>query len=97
MPTGLKRFHQTRGSHFVTFSCYRRQPNFSAPDTYDLFVRCLEDMRRRFGIRIYGYVVMPEHYALREVGVMEIESQWTARDREASETCVGTRVFLCPG
>src|SRR5258708_11167672 len=64
MPTGLKRFHRTRGPHFVTFSCYRRQPNFSAPDTYDLFVRCLEDMRRRFGIRIYGYVVMPEHVHL---------------------------------
>ena len=25
----------------------------NSPDTYDLFVRCLEDMRRRFAICLY--------------------------------------------
>ncbi|MFZ0687392.1 MAG: transposase [Terriglobales bacterium] len=64
MPRGLQRFQQSRQSHFVTFSCYRRQPNFSGPETYDLFVQCLEDMRRRFSMCIYGYVVMPEHVHL---------------------------------
>jgi len=29
-----------------------------------LFVQCLESTRRRFGLRIYGYVVMPEHVHL---------------------------------
>jgi len=34
------------------------------------------------------------HYALREVGVVEIESEWTAADRE-TKTCGGPpRVFL---
>ncbi|MGH9511285.1 MAG: hypothetical protein ACRD2U_04020, partial [Terriglobales bacterium] len=42
------------------FSCYRRQANFTSPDICDLFVQCLEQMRRRFGVRIYGYVIMPE-------------------------------------
>ena len=48
----------------MTFSCYRRRPNFNSPDVYDLFPVCLEDMRRRFDLRIYGYVVMPEHVHL---------------------------------
>jgi len=64
MPTGLRRFQQSGKSHFLTFSCYRRQPNLNSPDTYDLFVQCLEDMRHRFAMRIYGYVVMPEHVHL---------------------------------
>jgi putative transposase len=62
MPHGLRRFHQSRQSHFLTFSCYHRQPNFASPDIYDLLVQCLEDMRRRFTMCIYEYVVMPEHH-----------------------------------
>ncbi len=183
MPRGLRRFHQSGQSHFVTFSCYRRQPNFDTPEAYDLFLLCLEDMRRQFAMRIYGYIVMPEHvhllvseperatladamhflklsfakrlrsrsgavqsrsfwqkryydrnvrdvrefteklrylhrnpvkrglvkepgewkwssfrhYALREIGIVEIESEWTARDREARLCSAPARVFLNPG
>lgn len=208
MPRGLKRYQQTRHSHFLTFSCYHRQANFNSPEKYDLFVQCLEDMRRHFSMCVYGYVVMPEHvhllvseperetladaihylklsfakrlrgketrfvpksgertwgtvngrtttrrsegrpesrsfwqkryydrnvrdaeefsiklrylhrnpvkrglasdpaewrwssfrhYALREVGVVEIESQWTARDREGQQVGGSGRVFLNPG
>ncbi|MGH9513753.1 MAG: REP-associated tyrosine transposase, partial [Terriglobales bacterium] len=162
------------------FSCYRRQANFTSPDICDLFVQCLEQMRRRFGVRIYGYVIMPEHvhlpvsepkpatlaeaihylklssakrvrnragagsfwqkryydrnvrderefkvklrylhrnpvkrglvkepgewrwssfrhYALREIGIVEIESEWTARDRETRTGGGPVRVFLIPG
>src|SRR5277367_2661005 len=64
MPRGLRRFQQSGQSHFVTFSCFHRQPNLNSPDACDLFVQCLEDMRRRFAMRIYGYVVMPEHVHL---------------------------------
>jgi len=180
MPRGLQRFQQSRQSHFVTFSCYRRRANFIGPETYDLFVQCLEDMRRRFSMRVYGYVVMPEHvhllvnepehallaeaihylklsfakrlrsrtgattscafwqkryydrnvrdgeeftvklrylhrnpvqrglvqdaadwewssfrhYALREVGIVEIESEWTARDRDQKSLGGVPRIFL---
>ncbi len=183
MPRGLRRFQQSRQSHFVTFSCYRRQANFTRPEIYDLFVQCLEDMRRRFSMCVYGYVVMPEHvhllvsepepatlaqaihylklsfakrlrsltgatisrsfwqkryydrnvrdaqeftvklrylhrnpvkrglvkdpaewkwssfrhYALREVGIVEIESEWTARDREQDAHEAVPRIFLRPG
>jgi putative transposase len=181
MPQGLRRFHHSGQSHFVTFSCYHRQPRFDTPEACDLFLFCLEEMRQRFAMRIYGYVVMPEHvhllvsepsratlaeaihflklsfakrlrgrngaegfcsfwqkryydrnvrderefvvklrylhrnpvkrglvkepadwkwssfrhYALREVGVVEVESQWTATDRETADGLV--RVFLSPG
>ena len=36
------------------------------------------------------------HYALREVGVVEIESKWTARYREAEAQGGPPRLFLNP-
>lgn len=192
MPSGLRRYHESGQSHFVTFSCFRRQPKFSNGEIYDLFPLCLERMRRRFEMSVYGYVVMPEHvhlllsepergsladaihhlklsfskpvkslsqvsvqlkdanpghqdpfwqkryydrnvrswqeftvklrylhrnpvkrglvkeaaqwqwssfrhYAFREVGAVEIESEWTARDREVKALGLPPRIFLCPG
>jgi putative transposase len=64
MTEGLRRFHHSAQSHFVTMSCYHRRPRFNTPSTCDLFLHCLEEMRRRFSMRIYGYVVMPEHVHL---------------------------------
>jgi len=189
MPRGLRRFHESGQSHFVTFSCYRRKASFKEPAIYNLFPVCLEATRRRFRMRVYGYVVMPEHvhllvsepnegnlsqaihhlklsfskrvpqvralplganlgekqpfwqkryydrnvkdyreftvklrylhrnpvkrglvrnpmdwpwssfrhYALREVGVVEIESQWTATDHEQESPGAPARIFLRPG
>jgi putative transposase len=37
------------------------------------------------------------HYAFQERGVVEIESEWTARDREKCATGRGERIFLNPG
>ena len=64
MPRGLKRFQDSRQSHFITFSCRRRQPYFATAELFEHFVQTLEDMRRRFELSIYGYVVMPEHVHL---------------------------------
>src|SRR5271157_1113064 len=64
MPRGLYRLHESGQSHFVTFSCYRRRPFFNNSQIYDLFPICLERMRRRFELRVYAYVVMPEHVHL---------------------------------
>jgi len=182
MPRGLQRFQQSGHSHFVTFSCYRRQPYFDSVAAFDLFVGCLEEMRRRFEMCVYGYVVMPEHvhllvseptratladaihflklsfakrlrsqrrekpgsfwqkryydrnvkdyrefviklrylhrnpvkrglvpkpeewkwssyrhYLLRETAAVEIESEWTARDRERRAQGGPERIFLHPG
>ena len=64
MPRGLRRYHESGQSHLITFSCYRRQPNFVHCATYDLFSVCPEETRRRFNMRVYRYVVMPEHVHL---------------------------------
>jgi len=183
MPAGLRRFHESQQSHFVTFSCFHRAPLFSSPDIYQLFVQSLENMRRQFEMCIFGYVVMPEHvhlllseppharladaihylklsfskrlnslrglsssgsfwqkryhdrnirdgreftiklrylhrnpvkrglvrnpydwkwssyrhYALREDGIVKLESEWTARDRERQSVGGPRRIFLLPG
>ncbi len=181
MPSGLRRYHHSGESHFLTFSCYHRQPRFESAVTYDLFLASLETMRVKFGVYIYGHVVMPEHvhllvseperktladamhflklsftkrlrglreagpgsfwqergydrnvysakefaeklgyihqnpvkrglvtsaenwkwssfrhYAFREVGVVEIESEWTVRNREARAVGGAPRIFLLP-
>ena len=64
MPSGLKRYQHFKQLHFVTFSCYRRQPYLVAPTIRDAFLSVLEETRRRYSLEIYGYVVMPEHVHL---------------------------------
>ena len=64
MPWGLKRFHESRQLHFLTFSCYRRRPNFGNTHACTTFESALERVRRQYGLCVYGYVVMPEHVHL---------------------------------
>jgi putative transposase len=64
MPSGLKRSYDTADLHFVTFSCYHRQPNLSLSANKDIFLSVLEQVRRRYRFDIIGYVVMPEHVHL---------------------------------
>jgi REP element-mobilizing transposase RayT len=64
MPWGLKRLHETRQIHFLTFSCYHRQPKFTDATAYDTFVEALERIRANYSLCVYGYVVMPEHVHL---------------------------------
>ncbi|HEX3322222.1 MAG TPA: hypothetical protein VHR84_16065 [Terriglobales bacterium] len=45
-------------------------------------------MHRRFDMRVY---------VLRDVGLVEIESEWTTRDREGSVIQGKRRVFLIQG
>jgi putative transposase len=64
MPSRLRRYQQNRDLHFVTFSCYRRQPKLGQPSARDIFEQSLERTRRRYGFCVLGYVVMPEHVHL---------------------------------
>jgi REP-associated tyrosine transposase len=64
MPLGLKRYHETGHSHFITFSCYRRMRLLQRPQVCDLFLTKLEQTRVRFSLRVFGYVLMPEHVHL---------------------------------
>jgi putative transposase len=64
MTEGLHRFYGGRDLHFLTFSCYRRQPFFNNAARCGLFLQILERVRRRNRLVVLGYVVMPEHVHL---------------------------------
>jgi len=64
MPTGLKRYQKTGNFHFITFSCYGRQP-FLQPDAANNIIQIiLEQTRKQQRLRIAAYVIMPEHIQL---------------------------------
>ena len=60
----LKRYYGAGDFHFITCSCYRRQPLLGTPRRRDLFLTVLEQVRRRYHFVVAGYVIMPEHIHL---------------------------------
>ncbi len=50
--------------HFVTFSCYRRQPLLRTAEARHTVELTLEDVRQWYDFYISAYVVMPEHVHL---------------------------------
>jgi len=64
MPQGLVRIQQSRQSHFVTFSCYRREAWLADEGICRAFLDSLECVRSTRGLRADGYVRMPEHVHL---------------------------------
>lgn len=64
MPRDLTRYYGAGDLHFITWSCYRRQPQLGTARRRDLFLRVLEQVRCRYQFVVVGYVVMPEHVHL---------------------------------
>ena len=64
MPKGLKRIYGQRHLHFVTFSCYHRLPLLRSGKARSVFVETLDRVRKEYGFKLVGYVVMPEHVHL---------------------------------
>jgi putative transposase len=64
VPTGLKRYQETRDLHFVTFTCYHWKPYLATGAVRDLFEEMLEQTRRLYLFYVSAYVVMPEHVHL---------------------------------
>jgi putative transposase len=64
VPKLLKRCYGAGDLHFITCSCYRRQPVLGTASRRDLFLTVLERARRRYRLVVIGYVVMPEHFHL---------------------------------
>ena len=62
MPTGLRRFYGAGHLHFITSSCYQRQPLLNNVYRRDLFLQVLEQVRQNYRFVVVGYVVMPEHF-----------------------------------
>src|SRR5271165_2724926 len=89
MPWGLVRFQQCGNLHFITFSCYRRQPFFDTAHAKETFERSLEQTRRSYRFYVIGYVVMPEHVHLL---VTEPERATLARAIQALKQSVSQRL-----
>jgi putative transposase len=64
MPSGLKRFQREGDDHFITFSCFRREPCLATAASKDIFLDSLEQTHKRYNFEVLGYVVMPEHVHL---------------------------------
>ena len=64
MPRSLKRYYGSGDLHFITSSCYQRQPILGTPDRRDRFLALLEQARHNYRFVVLGYVVMPEHFHL---------------------------------
>jgi putative transposase len=93
MPWGLKRFHESRQLHFLTFSCYRRRANLLSERSRGYFERALERVRQTYGMYVYGYVVMPEHVHLL---VNEPERATLARALQSLKQSVARTFALRP-
>jgi len=64
MPAGLVRLQQTGHSHFITFTCYRRLEHLANSHACSVVLRALENTRKRYGLRVFAFVLMPEHVHL---------------------------------
>jgi len=64
MPAHPTRHYGSGDLHFITASCYHRQPILDTPERRDLLLNVLELLRRRYRFVVLAYVVMPEHFHL---------------------------------
>jgi putative transposase len=64
MPNRLHRYYGGGYLHFITTSCYQRRALLGCRENRDLFLKVLEQVRRRYRFAVVGYVVMPEHVHL---------------------------------
>jgi len=62
--TQLRHFDHLNTARFVTFSCFHRFRLLTSPAVIQVFLEELDGVRNRLGLKLYGYVVMPEHVHL---------------------------------
>ena len=59
-----RRIDERWHAHYLTFSCFRRQPFFRGRQSPQWFLECLDAARQSAGFDLWAYVVMPEHVHL---------------------------------
>ena len=81
----LVRFNFPNNIHFVTTSCYNRLPLFSSDDMKAIFIQAVIRVRNKYGFKLFGYVIMPEHVHL----LIQTENDKTVSDvmREVKQMC----------
>ncbi len=60
----LRHYDNLNTARFVTFCCYRRNKLLTQPQVIETFLQALEAMQIQHKIRLFGYVIMPEHVHL---------------------------------
>jgi putative transposase len=91
VPWGLKRFHESKQLHFITFSCYRRQQKLGTALHRTTLEQALEQTRQHYDFAVAGYVVMPEHVHLL---ISEPERETVARAMQSLKQSVARRLAL---
>ena len=62
--TKLRHYDNLGTARFITFSCFRRQPNLITDVAKELFIAELNSVRVKYELKIIGYAIMPEHVHL---------------------------------
>ncbi|MGB7553198.1 MAG: transposase [Candidatus Korobacteraceae bacterium] len=86
----MKRYQQAGDLHFITFSCYRRQPLLGGAHAKRSLEQALEQARRAYGFYVTGYVIMPEHVHLL---ISEPERSTLARALQAVKQSVARKLI----
>jgi putative transposase len=59
-----KRFNQRGDAHFLTFTCYKRQPFLIKDRSKQWLLESLLYARHKHNFHLWAYVIMPEHVHL---------------------------------
>ncbi len=72
------RFDWPEARHHVFNRTRRCEPIFEEDDACELFVQLLSLLPAKFGVRVHGYVLMPDHYhiMLESDGNLSVVMQW---------------------
>jgi len=60
----LRHYDHLNTARFITFCCYRRHQFLLQTGVCEVLIKLLERTLNNHGIRLYGYVFMPEHVHL---------------------------------
>jgi len=60
----LRHFDHLNTARFITFCCYRRHQFLLHTGVCEVLIKLLGRTLNNLGIRLYGYVFMPEHVHL---------------------------------
>jgi hypothetical protein len=78
MPNRLHRYYGGGYLHFITTSCYQRRALLGSRKNRDLFLKVLEQVRRRYRFVVVGYGKYGDRrdghliFACREIGVSPV-------------------------
>ena len=56
-----RRMNTPGQAHYLTFSCYKRQPFLARDRTRQWFIQALDLSRSKHAFDLWAYVIMPEH------------------------------------